>query len=142
MSYLSQRSENNQEVVKQLISGPLHVSSIHCSYYSCVQLMKHILLHKKNMKERDISRGIWLHKDSNNGKGGLHEYIISYFADDLDDLDFHNTAGQTFYDWINDLKTFRVSSDYQDVAISQSDSQKAWKLSKQVLDHLSDYYDL
>ncbi|MDY0280344.1 MAG: hypothetical protein RBR35_07270 [Salinivirgaceae bacterium] len=40
MSYLRQKSEFNLDAAKLLQSNSLFAPSVHCSYYSCLQLLK------------------------------------------------------------------------------------------------------
>jgi hypothetical protein len=128
MPYLKTKSQTNEVAALLLHEKGLFVSVVHCSYYSCVQLMKHIVIHVLGIPETKIEA------DVSFNRGSSHAYLINKIV-------YHLKVKQK--DWrdfnkdINDLKTLRNDADYSDtVEIDKVLSKKSIDLSGAVLKEL------
>ena len=63
MSFLKNKSEINFEAAKLLHQNYLFPAVVHCSYYSCIQLMKHIYLFKIKKTEDNLRQEIRKSRD-------------------------------------------------------------------------------
>ena len=108
MSNLKNKSEINRNAAVLLQSQSLYPSVIHCSYYSCFQLMKHIVLTTLGKTEADIA------KEVKNSSNGSHEVMINNITAHLK---VNNKDWRTFSQTIGQLKRLRVSADYENVSI-------------------------
>lgn len=124
MSNLKNKSEINFDAAELLHKQSLYPSVIHCSYYSCIQLMKHIWLYKMNKTEQDLEI---ITKSSTEGS---HEVLINQTGGFMKSksIDF-----RTFNNLIGQLKKLRVNADYKDIQIDSSVSNNSITLSKNSL---------
>ena len=74
MSNLKNKSELNIYAAKRLIEENIYPPSVHCSYYSCIQLLK--------FKMNDFFGITYeqLNTDISFSNKGTHQYIISYIT--------------------------------------------------------------
>jgi len=124
MSNLKNKSELNFAAAELLHKQSYYPSVVHCSYYSCIQLMKHIWLHKMNKTEQDLET---LTRTSTDGS---HEVLINQTGGFMKNkaIDF-----RTFNNVIGQLKKLRVNADYKDIQIDSSISNNSITLSKDSL---------
>ncbi len=133
MSKLKEKSLFNITASKLLIDNNLYCSSVHCSYYSCFQLMKF------TMKDFfDVDYSVLGTKISLSGKK-THRYIIDYLENEI-----HKNAGlrdaRNFKHKIKDLKVFREESDYENVEISIEQGQKAYNIANELRSFLTQQF--
>lgn len=133
MSKLKEKSLFNITASKLLIDNNLYCSSVHCSYYSCFQLMKF------TMKDFfDVDYSVLCTKISLSGKK-THRYIIDYLENEI-----HKNAGlrdaRNFKHKIKDLKVFREESDYENVEISIEQGQKAYNIANELRSFLTQQF--
>ena len=115
MSHLLTKSQENLQAAQILKNRSLFASSIHCSYYSCVQLMKHTLMQKMNKTSDEI--------DTESNGEGSHQWLIKEIFNILFfDKNDWNTANN-FNIGVNELKKLRMKADYKNKLIVASDSQ-------------------
>jgi len=100
----------NYSATNNLIANAFFASSVHCSYYSCVQFMYHILSSHCQKSNRQISDESF---DGSKVQGGLHNWLINtIFAEFGNKMD-----ANTFDELITDLQFLRVRSDYKNEVI-------------------------
>jgi hypothetical protein len=126
MSILESKSSENHAAGLILINQNHYSSSVHCSYYSCIQLMKHILLLNEEKTEQE------LFKKQQSASQNLHEFLINYFVRQLrvNNLyaQYRNTIGK-----LTELKVLRNDSDYREVVIDETKAKFASDLSLKIL---------
>ena len=127
MSQLKNKSELNRAAADFLQKQNYFPSVIHCTYYSCVQLMKHILIFTLGKTEAEISHEI------RNSNSGSHEVMINNINDHLKN---NNKDWKTFNTNINQLKRLRVIADYENTQIDCGRGNDSIRLSDVVLKHL------
>lgn len=130
LSFLKSKSEFNLEGASILINDNCYAPSVHCSYYSVLQLIKH-----KYVRLKEISYSV-LSQNTIADKRNSHKYLIDEFCVHLQS----NTKKKlSLYEIrnlkrdIEDLKQFRIDSDYDNIEINYDKSTKALNLSKSIL---------
>lgn len=129
MSVLKTKSDENYRSSQILLNQSFFSSSVHCSYYSCVQIMKHILLQIDNKTENDI------YEEQRANDNNLHEYLINYFVNKLRDNNLYSTYRNSI-GRLTELKLLRNKADYKEIVISESEAIRANTLSSQILSDL------
>lgn len=119
MSKLKEKSEFNFASAQLLIDNYLYAPSVHCSYYSCFQLMKFTMNNFFDIGYDKLNTKI-----SVSTSGGTHSYVIHFFNNAVKKKNGYFDY-RDFSRKIKDLKEFRESSDYDDVEITIDKSQKA-----------------
>jgi len=118
MSKLKQKSEFNIDAAKLLIKEAYYAPSIHCSYYSCFQLMKFTIKDFSGIDYETQSVNI-----STTGQH-THQYVINFISDELKKF-VGIKESRTFKRTIKDLKQFREESDYENIEVSHDKGQTA-----------------
>jgi hypothetical protein len=129
-NHLKNKSVVNLDAAMKLkeIPNHHHCSSIHCSYYSCFQVVKYILLAVYDVKENTIygQRSTGTQKQQ-----GEHEFIIDYlYRKIIESKDLN--AAKDFKNNINLLKSLRTNSDYKDIAMDKQQSDQAYCLAEDI----------
>lgn len=127
---LKNKSILNLDAAEVLIKSPNyhHCASVHCSYFSCLQVLKYILLTILNEKEEEI----YTKRNAGIYKLGEHEYFIQRIHEQfLQGKDYQNAS--VFKNKIIELKSIRVVSDYKNDSIEIDKSDYALSLAKEIL---------
>ncbi|MEA3446912.1 MAG: HEPN domain-containing protein [Bacteroidota bacterium] len=111
MSKLRQKSDFNMDAAKVLLEQNLFAPSVHCSYYSCFQLLKFTIKDFFNIDYESQSANISFSKQN------THQYVVNYITNELKSLS-NIFESRDFKRKINDLKQFRVESDYENVEVN------------------------
>ena len=132
MSYLKQKSDQNIIAAEFLIKEGLHAPSVHCSYYGSFQLIKHTLNAFFGIDYTKQESELNIHKQ---GKGsqrvGSHEYVINRFSRELRGLSKNEYL--SFSRNIKELKAFRNRSDYFNIEITSKQSERAYRLTEEIV---------
>lgn len=134
MSALKNKSEINLQASKLLNEKDLYAPSIHCAYYSVLQLMKFAVCDSIGISYEKQDQEINVIKTRKASAKGTHEYLIMKVEDVLREVD-----RQSFTDFtrnIKDLRKFRTKSDYDDVIITYEQSIKAYGLASDLRSQL------
>ena len=110
-------------------SNKMYSASIHCAYYSCFLLVKHILCHRCYIS----------YANQNNQNSGSHLYIISLILDDLSRKG-EDDAYDIFDTNMSELKRLRMIADYWNSLISPSESREAVTMADDTLETLKNVY--
>lgn len=112
------KSETNFKATNKLNNDLYYCSSIHCSYYSCVQMMFHLLSNYLNKTDQQISNESYY---GGLAEKGLHIWLIkTVFNEFTDTIDANN-----FNSNINDLRILRGKADYKNKIIIQREAEEA-----------------
>lgn len=117
MSFLKTKYEENIISADLLITNCRFAASVHCSYYGCVQLMKHILISDLGKTESEI--------DSESEGFSFHTWLINKIKDELS---VRSRSRRVFIDFgqtIAKLKKRRIKSDYRNEQIEEDISRRA-----------------
>jgi len=133
VSNLENKSELNIEAARKLIEENLYAPSVHCSYYSCFQLLK--------FKMNDFFDVTYeqLTADISSSPKGTHEYIIDFYIQTIRN-NANNWKSVDFKRNIKDLKLFREKSDYEDINITKNQSDKAYRTAEYLLKFIKDTF--
>lgn len=104
-----------------------HCSSIHCSYYSCFQAIKYIIITDLGLSDSDIIINREKESSLRNGKlikPSEHDYLITLLHKNIINLKKLDDA-QTFNENISKLKSLRNNSDYKPILIEKDKSDNA-----------------
>ncbi|MBI9054417.1 MAG: hypothetical protein JEY96_11405 [Bacteroidales bacterium] len=128
MKGLKNKSEINIAAAKYLHEKDYYAPSVHCSYYSCLQLIKYSLNSHFRLSEKEIE--IKINKYKNTKKDGSHNFFISYLFKALKSTSIKESVD--FNNKINLLKKHRVSADYSKNEILYNVSNSAITLSNEI----------
>lgn len=129
MSILENKSNENQAAGLILINQNHFSSSVHCSYYSCIQLMKHILLFSEEKTEEE------LFSMQKSASQNLHEFLINYFIRQLRENNVYSLYRDSIGK-LGELKVLRNNSDYTETIIDETKARRASDLSLKILKDL------
>lgn len=133
MSKIKQKSDFNHDAAKILIDKNYYAPSVHCSYYSCFQLMKFTIKDFFEISYQDLTNRI------GSAKQNTHSYVIKYIGNEIrqnvDILEFRE-----FNNKIRDLKYYREQSDYDNFEVTIDDGKKALKLADEIRGKLKNIF--
>lgn len=125
---LKAKSDTSIIASEHLNAGGFYDCSVHCAYYSCVQLAKHILIYKLNKKEET--------EDQNKS---IHTYIINTIQKELKNRQEILTATD-FYQNMTQLKLMRITADYKEIKIEVALAIDAIARSKFIIKLLNKHF--
>ena len=129
MSKIRQKSDFNIHAAERLLQETYYAPSVHCSYYSCFQLLKYTI--KEFFNVDYVTQAVNI---SSSGQG-THQYVINYVTSELRkfvSLEEYRNFKRT----IKDLKQFRLESDYDDIEIDSDKGNKAFNKAKEIRTYL------
>ena len=118
MSILLDKSKGSTAAALLLRDQSLYASSVHCAYYSCIQLVSHILINDYGVD------GMKAYRERKNPNEGSHEALIHRFIKEL--LTDYPGEGRRARDIRNDvfqLKEKRTDADYKEIEITKPINQ-------------------
>ena len=130
MSKLKNKSEILIASADLLHKNCYFPAAVHCSYYGCIQLLKHIWLHKMNRTEDELDI---LRRSANLG---VHEFLLNQVVGHIKSLDLKDFR---INNEIQQLKKLRIKADYKDEDVDFTDSSKAIYLSQIIIPVLKLY---
>tara|TARA_R110000868_G_scaffold410496_2_gene698666 strand:+ start:397 stop:810 length:414 start_codon:yes stop_codon:yes gene_type:complete len=137
MTQLLRKSNLNLKASSILISNNIFDSSIHCAYYSTVQLMLHLL--RSEFKKSDSDVDSESEQGSRNEKG-FHNWLSNFFIKELMKKDFMLT--RDFNKFVTTLKSSRVKADYKNLEIKESVAKQNLDLAKQINQLLQENFQI
>ena len=108
---LQEKSLQSFNSAKFLFKQPYYPSTVNRAYYSCIQLLFHILFYKQNLDRKKFDN------DRKKFHKGSHEWAIYLISNQIQEKHFKDF--KWFKDSINAIKEMRVKSDYYDDIINQ-----------------------
>jgi len=124
---LSFKEKSNQNLLsaRHLIKKKIYCSSVHCSFYSCLQTMFHFLFTKKK-----ISLHEFIAKGKHNGISS-HIQAFKLIGNEIANCDFRD------YKWFQkqypELKRLREKADYSDEFIVQEEVHDAFNKANSII---------
>lgn len=117
MSVYQEKSNQNLTAANLLLRNSLYPPSVHCSYYSCIQLMFHILFIKLKLNEASFKA------DVRNHKTGSHVWASKLIESEIYKIDRNE------YKWFQksfpEIKKLRENADYSPFPMKQGDGHDA-----------------
>ncbi|HMR90131.1 MAG TPA: HEPN domain-containing protein [Saprospiraceae bacterium] len=120
MQILLDKSKANIDAAELLHQDEFYAPSVHCSYYSCIQLMRHLIFNKFGDDEKEFDERPEV-KSS-----GSHNFLISFLRNKIQDPN----KSRSFSDNIFRLKSHRINADYKQMNVLKSDSTTSISLAK------------
>ena len=120
MRILLDKSQSNIEAAELLHDEEFYAPSVHCSYYSCIQLMRHVIFNKFGEDEMEFDGRPEVQSN------GSHNFLISYLRDKID----NPVNGRSFSENIRRLKNHRINADYKQMNVLKGDSTTSLSLAK------------
>jgi len=130
-SHLTNKSGILKDAEKILNDKCLYAAVPHCSYYSCLQLMKHIWIHTLGNTE------VELESQCSIAKTGSHKVLINNIGSYIKEKNTEDF--RKFNPKISQLKRLRIDSDYKDILCDSSMSAKSMHLSNEIIPILKKY---
>ena len=135
MSKLREKSEFNLSAAETLLKETLYAPSVHCSYYSCFQLLKYTI---KEFSGEDYDTQA---ANISATQQKTHQYVINYICNEL--IRFEGIEGsRKFKHKIKDLKQYRVESDYEDVEVSLDKGEQALRLAQEIRRYMIEKFNV
>ncbi len=129
MGFLLQKSKENINSAVLLIENKHHSSSVHCSYFSCIQLMLHVLRSDFNKTEEEIAQESF---DGSRNLHGFHNWIQNTFFTEVGKREKDGRIVLDFSSKLGNLKGIRIRSDYGINQIGEKEASKALEGAKSI----------
>ncbi|MCD4665094.1 MAG: HEPN domain-containing protein [Bacteroidales bacterium] len=129
MSKLKEKSEFNIGAAELLIENGYFAPSVHCSYYSCFQLLKFSINDFFGINYISLSSKI------SSSKKKTHQFVIDYVAENLIKLAGREES-RKFKRNIKDLKQFREVSDYDNIEVGEDKGAAALRKAKEIRNYI------
>jgi hypothetical protein len=127
MSHWLKKSRGNLQAASAMYSNKeLCHASVHCGYYACLQLIKHIL-------QNVIEPAIKLPRDAT-----VHTEARNYMFHALGQLD--RDSAIYFNEKFLELRVNREQSDYDDVEVTTNKAETAYKIASKVCQDIKDNF--
>lgn len=125
MSKIRQKSEFNIKAAEQLLKDAYYAPSVHCSYYSCFQLLKYTIKYFFNIDYETQAANMSIIGQKS------HQYVVNYIAKELVSfVPFEES--RNFKRTIKDLKQFRIESDYENLEIDLVKGNDAFNKAQEI----------
>jgi len=111
------KADENIKCAEILINGRKFSSSVHCSYYSNIQLLLHVLHEEFNKTEDQID------EESKKDENGFHIWLKNYITRELTTRQF--MILRDFNNYFGKLKKIRIKADYKNIIISENKAKEA-----------------
>ncbi len=135
MSKLRQKSDFNIEAAEILLyKERLYAPSVHCSYYSCFQLLKYTI---KSLFKIDYDKQA---SEALRQNLKTHQYVIKFISTELESFD--RIRGRNFKRNIKDLKQFREEADYENIEVTFDKGEKAFKKAKEIRNYIINSFNV
>lgn len=135
MSILIVKSKENLASAQLLIQSKYYNSSVHCCYYSSVQIMLHLLLNQFGYNNEEIKKEVEI-----NGGRGSHVFAINKVFDKMKDK--ARFKALTFKREIGLLKNKRDNADYHEFEINEDFSKDALKQAVEINKTLTEEFKI
>ena len=133
MSQLKAKSGISRSAADILMANHHYPPVIHCAYYSCIQLIKHILLYNLKLSETDLYNEQKALRSKQSNSLVLNVYLINKITTELKN---NKKDWKAFNSSIMQLKKLRVAADYEDTMIDISKGSTSITLSDGILRQL------
>lgn len=142
MSELLKKASNNFSAAELLIQNKNYSPSIHCAYYSCLQIILFLIDSKLSSAWISFQDGIDASKaiDPTTKQQSLHNLYISFIKDDIKKSDA--STQRKFSTDIGILKNTRNNSDYKKIEITDVIADNSIELARNINKQLLTHYDL
>ena len=125
MSSLKDKSDINIDAAEILFNKSLFAPSVHCSYYSCFQLLVYTYIRKLKIDCKTFSQNVAVSKQN------THSYVTFFMEQELNKLPDRKES-RSIIRKFKDLKQFRVESDYYEINVDVDKGDSALRIAKEI----------
>ncbi|MBC7744433.1 MAG: hypothetical protein H7096_04960 [Flavobacterium sp.] len=136
MSNWLNKSNTSSNVAQNLCASKHYDVAIHCSYYSCVQLMLHYLEFYFGLEQNEIDNML---NPKQNGGDGLHKALGNYYYNSIDQKDEDDAF--KFSNVLGKIRRHRITADYQKTISNPDNFNNCDKWQSEITDILNKHYD-
>jgi uncharacterized protein (UPF0332 family) len=141
MSELLKKASSNYDAAEMLIEKGNYPPSIHCAYYSCLQIILFLINSKLANAWQSYQDGLDAAKALNKEKTeSLHNQYITFIKEDIKKTD--RTQQRLFSAGIGVLKKYRNDSDYKEKEIPDDIAGESFDLATKIHLQLYKHYNL
>jgi hypothetical protein len=145
MGILKDKSLESIGAAGVLIQAKCFASSIHCSYYSCLQYILDVFHEDLNISEKDLQEEYTLYvkeeKENDGDDSGRHNFYINKIGRELfKRMDKDKNTYQHMNDFtsmIHKIRRKRTDADYFRRTIGEKDSSKIKEKASNILTYLN-----
>lgn len=131
-----QKSADNLLASSLLLNNKLSNQSVHCSYYSCVQYIFHVLNHQFGMEICEVEN----ESKRPPNKTGTHRWLREFIFDSISSK--NKRAADNFYNVMIQLKTARNKADYCNEIVRADEAHEIKIIAEKLLKVLKKHYEL
>ncbi len=135
MSILKEKSNFNIQAAELLLRNSLYAPSVHCSYYSCFQLLKYTINYFFDIDYAPQATETSLSRQK------THQYVVNYVTNELKQFVGFEES-RKFKRSINDLKQFRVEADYENIEVNIDKGETAFKKAREIRTYLTTNFNI
>jgi uncharacterized protein (UPF0332 family) len=117
MNGFLEKAKLNLIAAEVLLEKSLYASSVHCSFYACLQVAFHVLFVILKQDEKKVLN------DMRQKKKGKHQHVSDLIVEEI--VKKNRKDAEWFSRNFSELKTLRVKADYKDETISLDEGQDA-----------------
>lgn len=142
MSELLKKATSNYNAAELLIDRKNYPPSIHCAYYSCLQIILFLINSKLSKAWTTYQDGLDATKVLNpeTHTKSLHNLYISFIIQDINRTDINSR--RRFSTDIGILKKNRNDSDYKELEITSAIADNSLELARKINQQLLKHYEL
>ena len=141
MSELLKKASSNYSAAELLIENKIYPPSIHCAYYSCLQIILFLINSKLEGSWQSYQDSLDAAKVLNKEKPeSLHNQYITFIKEDIKKT--NRTTQRLFSAGIGVLKKYRNVSDYKDKEIADDIAEESLDLATKIHLQLYKHYNL
>jgi len=133
MDILLKKSASSLQASGLLKDEEHYASSVHCAYYSCIQLMRHILFNYYNEDETSFD------SSENTNSAGSHIFLMNELTKRIPNRNFDS---RNFKNNFRNIKNYRKNADYKQIVILPIDSNNAYKIALYINNTLKTTFQL
>ena len=133
------KSKQNIISASLLIDNGLNASSIHCSYYAGFQKLKNTIAKIYNLSYEQLETEMNLLNNSlpPGRKVATHQFLIDKKL--LQYIKDRHPEQTRLLSVFNDIKKYRVDSDYKNISIDPEKARESFKLAELVIEQLNQF---
>lgn len=148
------KSGHNVKSAVTLVNESFFAPSLHCSYYSCVQLMLHVFHEKMGLDEDALKNtfNAWRKaeqkklidqakaegKEIEQKNFSQHIFYITFMLEKLKSLNVMDSV--RFYESVNRLRGLRLKADYSAETISEDEAEDGINTAQETMVVLQKHY--
>ena len=134
-SNFKKKSESNLIAANHLKGTQIkcYSAAVHCSYYSVVQAILHILIHLKHRTMESLTT------ESNKLNQGFHETISKNIRKEYSET-VNKEKASAFFISVSELKGARANAEYEDIDFNPTDANLVFGIAQNLIKELKEVF--